>query len=126
MNTKRIIVLGFALVAASAAALLARSLMGGGTPKVEAKVGPPAIAMSEVLVAVANIQPGRALVPDMVKWQRWPTNAVDASFITHVSAPNLSDALKNTVVRVPLYAGQPVTASDTPPSHVHQLHVGSR
>ena len=38
MNTKRIIVLGFALVAASAAAFLARSLMGGGTPKVEAKI----------------------------------------------------------------------------------------
>ena len=45
MNTKRIIVLGFALVAASAAALLARGLMGGGTPKVEAKIAPP-IAMS--------------------------------------------------------------------------------
>jgi pilus assembly protein CpaB len=109
MNTKRIIVLGFALVAASAAALLARSLMGGGTPKVEAKIGPPAVAMSEVLVAAANIQPGRALVPDMVRWQRWPVNAVDASFITHAIAPNLADALKNTVVRVPLYAGQPIT-----------------
>jgi pilus assembly protein CpaB len=131
MNTKRIIVLGFALVAASAAALLARSLMGGGTPKVEAKVGPPAIAMSEVLVAVANIQPGRALVPDMVKWQRWPTNAVDASFITHVSAPNLSDALKNTVVRVPLYAGQPITNTaivhgDTVGFMAAQLQPGMR
>jgi pilus assembly protein CpaB len=109
MNTKRIIVLRFALVAASAAALLARSLMGGGTPKVEARIGPPPVAMSEVLVAIANIQPGLVLVPDMVKWQRWPANAVDASFITHASTPNLADALKGTVVRVPLYAGQPVT-----------------
>jgi pilus assembly protein CpaB len=109
MNTKRIIVLGFALVAASAAALLARSLMGGGTPKVEARIAPPPIAMSEVLVADSNIQPGLTLSSDMVKWQRWPASAVDSSFITHASTPNLADALKGTVVRVPLYAGQPIT-----------------
>jgi pilus assembly protein CpaB len=109
MNTKRIIVLGFALVAASAAALLARSLMGGGTPKVEAKIAPPPIAMSEVLVAGSNIQPGLALTPQMVKWQNWPTSAVDASFITHAAAPNLADALKSTVVRIPLYAGEPIS-----------------
>ena len=110
MNTKRIIVLGFALVAASAAALLARGLMGGGTPKVEAKIAPaPVIAMSEVLVANSNIQPGLTLTPDMVKWQSWPASAVDASFITHAAAPSLEDAVKGTVVRVPLYAGQPIT-----------------
>ena len=109
MNTKRMIVLGVALVAASAAALLARGLMGGGTPKVEAKIAPPPMAMSEVLVASSNIQPGLALTTDMVKWQSWPTKAVDSSFITHASAPNLDDALKGTVVRVPLYAGEPIS-----------------
>jgi pilus assembly protein CpaB len=108
MNTKRIIVLGLALVAASAAALLARGLLGGGTPKVEAKIAPP-IAMSEVLVAVSNIQPGLALTTDMVKWQSWPQSSVDPSFITHASTPNLGDAIKKTVVRVPLYPGQPIS-----------------
>ena len=54
MNMPRIIVLGVAVVAASAAAFLVRGLMGGGTPKVEAKIAPPAIAMSEVLVADAR------------------------------------------------------------------------
>jgi pilus assembly protein CpaB len=106
MNTKRIVVLGLALVAASAAALLARGLMGGGTPKAEARIAP--LAMSEVLVAVSNIQPGLALKPEMVKWQSWPANAVDSSFITHAAAPNLDDAVKGMVVRVPLYAGQPI------------------
>src|SRR5476649_1174705 len=109
MNTKRIIVLGFALVAASAAALLARGLMGGGTPKVEARIAPPPITMSEVLVATQNIQPGLPLTSDMVKWQSWPATAVDTSFITHEGAPSLDDAIKGTVVRVPLYAGQPIT-----------------
>jgi pilus assembly protein CpaB len=120
MNTKRIIVLGFALVAASGAAFLARGLMGGGTPAVEAKIAPPAIAMSEVLVASSNIQPGLALTPEMVKWQSWPSASVDASFITHAAAPNLADAIKNTVVRVPLYAGQPISNT----SIVHGDAVG--
>src|ERR1700744_4830590 len=103
MNTKRIIVLGLALVAASAAALLARAMLGGGTPKVEAKVPPP-IAMSEVMVAASNIQPGLALTSEMVKWQNWPSSSVDPSFITHSAAPNLAEAIKNTVACVPLYA----------------------
>jgi pilus assembly protein CpaB len=107
MNTKRIIVLGLAVVAAGGAALLARAVIGGGTPRAEAKAPPP-IAMSEVLVAASNIQPGTALAPDLVKWQSWPANAVDATFITHAGMPNLADALKDTVVRIPLYAGEPV------------------
>jgi pilus assembly protein CpaB len=107
MNTKRIIVLGLALVAASGAALLARAILGGGTPKVEAKAPPP-MAMSEVLVATAAIQPGLELKPDMVKWQNWPSGSVDPAFITHANTPNLDEALKGTVVRIPLYAGQPV------------------
>ena len=72
MNTKRLIVLGFAGVMATAAALLARGMMGGGTPKVEAKVAPP-VAMSEVLVANANLQPGQALTTDQVRWEKWPS-----------------------------------------------------
>jgi pilus assembly protein CpaB len=110
MNTKRIIVLGMAVVAAGAAALLARALIGGGTPKVEAKAAPP-MAMSEVLVAASNIQAGVSLSPDLVKWQNWPTGSVDASFITHATTPNLADALKGTVVRIPLYAGEPVATT---------------
>ena len=71
MNTKRIIVLCVAGVMAIVAALLARSMMGGGTPKVEAKVA-PAVTMSEVLVASGNLQPGQALTNELVRWQKWP------------------------------------------------------
>jgi pilus assembly protein CpaB len=110
MNTKRLIVLGLAFVAAGAAALLARGMMGGGTPKVEARIAPPPVAMSEVLVAASNVQPGKSLTADMVKWQSWPATAVDASFITHTAVPNIADAVRGTVLRVPLYAGQPITS----------------
>ena len=62
MNTKRLVVLGIALVAAGAAALMVQRMVGGGTPKVEAKAA-PRIAMSEVLVASANLQPGQPMTP---------------------------------------------------------------
>ena len=40
MNTQRIVVLGLALVAAAGAALMVRSMIGGGTPTVDAKPAP--------------------------------------------------------------------------------------
>jgi len=110
MNTKRLAVLGFAGVMAIAAALLARGVMGGGTPKAEAKIA-PAVAMSEVLVANANLQPGHALLADQVRWQRWPSASVDSSFITKKSVASIQAAVKGTVVRLPLMAGQPVATT---------------
>src|SRR5215469_15292151 len=107
MNTKRIIVLCVAGVMAIVAALLARGMMGGGTPKVEAKVAQ--MPMSDVLVASGNLQPGQALNADMVRWQKWPSSSVDASFITKGSVGGIDEAVKGTVVRLPLLSGQPIT-----------------
>lgn len=108
MNTQRVIVLGLALVAAGGAAFLVRGMLGGGTSPVEAKPV-PAIAMSEVLVASENLQPGQALQPEQVRWEKWPSHAVDASFITHNTVASAADAVKGTVVRSPILANQPVT-----------------
>ena len=110
MNTKRLVVLGFAGVMAIAAALLARGMMGGGTPKAEAKIAPP-IAMSQVLVASANLQPGHALTADQVRWEKWPSASVDSSFITRKSVASIEAAVKGTVVRTPLMAGQPIAVT---------------
>jgi pilus assembly protein CpaB len=108
MNTQRLIVLGLALVAAGGAALLVRGMLGGGTPKVEARTA-PAIPMSEVLVASANLQPGQELSADQVRWEKWPTASVDSTFITHQAAGSEEAAVKGNVVRAPIIAGQPVT-----------------
>jgi pilus assembly protein CpaB len=108
MNTKRLIVLGIAAVMAIAAALLARGMMGGGTPQVAAKVAPQ-MPMSDVLVASDSLQPGQALAADQLRWQKWPTSSVDSTFITRDSVGNIDDVVKGTVVRIPLASGQPVT-----------------
>jgi len=119
MNTKRIVVLVAAGVMAIVAALLARGLMGGGTPRVEAKIA-PAMSTSEVLVANTVLQPGQALTADQVRWQKWPSSSVDSSFITRSSAGSIDDVVKGTVVRSPLTSGQPITSA----SIVHGNAVG--
>jgi pilus assembly protein CpaB len=110
MNTQRLIVLGIALVAAGGAAFLVRGMLGGGTPAVQAKAA-PAIAMSEVLVAGANLAPGQALSVEQVRWEKWPTSSVDPSFITHEAAGSEVQAVKGTVVRAPILSGQPITST---------------
>jgi pilus assembly protein CpaB len=108
MNTRRVIVLGLALVAATGAALLVRGWLGGGTPAVEAKVAPQ-VAMSDVLVAKETLQPGQALQPEQVRWQKWPSKSVDSTFITHNGVASIAAAVKGTVVRSPVLAGQPIS-----------------
>jgi pilus assembly protein CpaB len=110
MNTQRLVVLGLAVVAAGGAALLVRGMLGGGTPKVEAKQQ-PVIPMSDVLVANSSLTPGQALKPELVRWEKWPTKSVDASFITQASAGTADNAVKDTVVRAPILAGQPIATT---------------
>jgi pilus assembly protein CpaB len=110
MNTSRLIVLGIAAVAAGGAAFLARGMLGGGTEKATASIPPP-VATEGVLVAATDLAPGRLLTPDEVRWQKWPKNSVDPSFMTEQTTPDISAALKGTVVRAPMVAGEPLTAT---------------
>ena len=110
MNTQRIVVLGLALVAAVGAALLVRGMMGGGTPQVAASIAPQ-VKMSEVLVASENLLPGQKLDANKLRWEKWPSRSVDPSFITHDAVASIDDAVKNTVVRAPILANQPVATS---------------
>jgi pilus assembly protein CpaB len=108
MNTPRLIVLGLAAVAAGGAAFLARGFLGGGTSKVAAAVPPP-VTTAQVLVASADLVPGRPVMPDQVRWQVWPKGSVDPSFITESTSPNIDAVVKGTVVRAPMVAGEPIT-----------------
>lgn len=109
MNTPRLVVLGLAAVAAGGAAFLARGLLGGGTPDVKAARMPAPVATSEVLVAANDLTPGQRLMPEGVRWQKWPRSAVDPSFFTDSNTTDLETVVKGTVVRSPIVAGEPVT-----------------
>ena len=110
MDRSRIIVLVIAAVAAGAVALLARSLLGGGTqPTVAAPA--PRLAMNEVLVAASDLAPGSQLTPASVRWQDWPQSSVDPSFITRSAAPDISKVVQGAVVRAPMMPGEPLTTT---------------
>jgi len=111
MNTRRLVVLLLAAVAAGAAALLVRAMIGGGTTKADARPEPPPIAISNVLVAASNLQPGQALSANLVRWQKWPKSNVDPGFIQQSGALSLDAAIAGTVARSPIVAGEPVTYS---------------
>ncbi|MEJ0027984.1 MAG: Flp pilus assembly protein CpaB [Rhizomicrobium sp.] len=111
MNMPRMLVLGLAVVAAVAAVLIVRGLMGGGTPQVQAMLPRPQVVTSEVLVASVPLQPGQPLDASLVRWQTWPKSDIDSSFLTHEDTPNLQAALAGTVVRAPMVAGEPLTAT---------------
>jgi|SRR5215471_18746613 len=107
MNLQRLLILGLAAIAAGAAALIVRGLMGGGAPQVQAAL--PRAVTQQVLVAASDLQPGEHLNASEVKWQTWPKNSVDASFITNKNSPTPQAAVNGTVVRAPIVAGQPIT-----------------
>jgi pilus assembly protein CpaB len=109
MNTRRLVVLLLAAVAAGGAALLVRGLIGGGTTKADARPEPAPIAISNVLVAASDLQPGQALTAGMVRWQKWPKSNVDPGFIQQTDAVSVDAAVAGTVARAPIVAGEPVT-----------------
>lgn len=107
MNLQRLLILGLAAIAAGAAALIVRGLMGGATPQVQAAL--PRMVTQQVLVAASDLQPGEHLTGTEVKWQSWPKNSIDSSFITNKSVASPQAAVDGTVVRAPIVAGQPIT-----------------
>ena len=109
MNVTRIAILGVAAVAAGAAALLVRGMLGGATPEVSASVPAPVLVTADVLVAAKEIEPGRALSVDSVRWETWPETSVAEAFITKTEQPDTAKAVEGYVVRAPIVTGQPIT-----------------
>jgi pilus assembly protein CpaB len=108
MNRSRIIILALAAMAAGAAALLARGFLGGGTET--GKAQPVAsVATVGVLVASTNIEPGRPVSADLVRWQAWPKATVDSTFFTQDANANPDQIVKGTVARTPIIAGEPLS-----------------
>ena len=109
MNVTRIAILGVAAVAAGAAALLVRGMLGGETPPASATLPAPVLATADVLVAAKEIAPGRALDVESVRWETWPQTSVTDAFITKTEQPDTAKAVEGYVVRAPLLVGQPIT-----------------
>jgi pilus assembly protein CpaB len=109
MATSRIIILGVAVAAAGGAGYVAKNMVAA-PPEIVIDAPQPAVNLAEVLVLDGDVPMGQP-VGEMLKWQAWPTDATNASFITRDTDADAIEKLKGSIARVPLYAGEPLRRS---------------
>jgi pilus assembly protein CpaB len=107
MSVTRIVILVVAVVAAGLAALLARGLLSGKS-KVEAAPA-PVMQMADVLVASNAITPGKAVTAADLRWQKWPVDALQPTYMVQEQNPQGLQQMEGAVARVALQPGEPVT-----------------
>ncbi|WP_274630477.1 Flp pilus assembly protein CpaB [Arvimicrobium flavum] len=109
MPASRVIILGVAVAAAGGAGYVAK-FMNNEAPRAIVQAPAPTIATSEVLVLASDVSMGTSL-GDRISWQSWPDDAVNPNFITRSTEPEALEQMRESVARVPLYAGEPVRKS---------------
>lgn len=106
MKPARIIILGVAVATAGLAGFLAMKMADRPEPQ------PQLVAEKEptvnVLVAADNLPTGTRLQPRSLTWADWPQAAIPAGAISDTQRPNAIEELKGSVVRMPIFAGEPV------------------
>jgi pilus assembly protein CpaB len=108
MKLFRVLVLAVALVAGGVAAYLALNLGPEGAPAPTVVEIAPQIQSQDVLVAAADITQGQKLSAENVRWQRWPDDAMNPSYIQKQAQPDAIEKLKGSIVRSTFVAGEPI------------------
>jgi pilus assembly protein CpaB len=109
MKVARLAVLGVALAAGGAAALLVSSGQQTGAPAVQVAPAPaPAVEMADVLVAAVEIPLGHQVVATDMAWKPWPKSSAGPGMIRKAEDPNAIDALTGAVARSPFIVGEPI------------------
>jgi len=86
MKPARIVVICIAAVAAIGLALVVRA-MGSSGQAVSTAAAAPAPVMAKVLVAAADLPPGKRLSESDLTWKDWPVDQVNPAFVTDGSTP---------------------------------------
>ncbi|KQP85440.1 Flp pilus assembly protein CpaB [Methylobacterium sp. Leaf113] len=107
MKPARLAVLAIALLAGGGAALL---ISGDDQPAVQpaAVVPPPVVAMTDVLVAAAELPMGQNIQAPDLRWQPWPSEAVTTGYITRENAPKGMEEIVGSIARSSFLAGEPI------------------
>lgn len=105
MGLRRIIVLLIALVAAGGTAMYARSWVAS-QQAVQTAAPAPKEEIHEVLVADTDLPAGTFVKPQHLRWQRWPTDDVPASYV--LKGVRSDAEMVGAVVRRRIAAGAPI------------------
>ena len=106
MKAARLIVLGIAVVAGGAAALLAG--------RSESQLPPPPVAQLDtvdVLIAKKDVGIGQALSSDDLQWQSWPAVTAGTNLIRRSDRADAIERLVGSIARAPIAGGEPIRES---------------
>lgn len=107
MKPARLIILGVAVATAGLAGVLAMN-MASRPPEVKQTVIAKKEPTVNVLVAADSLPVGTRIQTASLTWAAWPKNSVAQGSITDDQRPNAITELKGTIVRIPIFAGEPV------------------
>jgi pilus assembly protein CpaB len=108
MDLRRIIVLLIALVAAGGTAMYARSWIAAQQVPVQAVAAPASKEeIYQVLVADNDLPAGTFVKPQHLRWQRWPTDDVPATYV--LKGVRSDEEMIGAVVRKRIATGEPIT-----------------
>lgn len=107
MKPARLAVLAIALVTGGAAAFL---MSGEDNPPVQgvATAPPPAVPVTDVLVAAAELPMGQSLQAADLRWQPWPDQAISQGYITRSNTPKGIEEIAGSIARSAFLAGEPI------------------
>lgn len=97
-----------AFTAAGGAAYVANNITRPETVQVAVPVAPQ-VETTQVLVLAGNVKFGDKLKGKTLRWQEWPTDYVQASFVTKSAVPDAIASYTGRIVTTALAAGQPLS-----------------
>ena len=119
MRSVRMLILACASVAAMGAMYMVRSALesraNAPVPTVQvnpALLKPAAVEQPktiDILVAAKDVNIGRTLSPEDVKWQSWPAESASPYFYVKSEDPEALDTVVGSATRLAMRAGEPVT-----------------
>ena len=115
MNLARIILIVVALAFAGVTVFLVRNYLASQSEQ-QAQQGrddPNQVASVEVLVAERELPAGTILNPDAFRWQTWPQEGLNESYIVRQQGQDPMQELTGAAVKRVISAGDPV-ASEWP------------
>ncbi|GEO97735.1 Flp pilus assembly protein CpaB [Methylobacterium haplocladii] len=104
MNPARLAVLAVALVAGAGAAYL----MSGEDAPPPVSAPAPVVAMTDVLVAAADLPVGQTLKAQDLRWQPWPDQALTPGYLTRATAPTALEDTAGSIIRTGFLANEPI------------------
>jgi pilus assembly protein CpaB len=107
MRPIQIVILLVAFGAAGAAGMIAMNIARKPAMTVSAPAA-PVIPTEEVLVASVDVNVGAPVTADTLAWRQWPAEGLTAGVITRRARPDAVSELQGTMVRAPIYAGEPI------------------